>query len=178
MVQCCFTSTETIRLIRTGSPGRPPRLSHNSWTLSFLCSLWYFMQARDDWCFIRFKVGLHVGYVTEKESGARVQEGLFSLCLVIWNLKLADPIQTQSLDTSTSFGAARTVRVWHNCCSPALAFYCSCSVGLTGVGQFLAHTHHQIKHNSLAKQKCLQWQAPDIQNKKHSKQKTKKDEHI
>ena len=26
-VQCCFTSTETIRLIRTGSPGRPPRLS-------------------------------------------------------------------------------------------------------------------------------------------------------
>ena len=31
MVQCCFTSTETIRLIRTGSPGRPPRLSHRSW---------------------------------------------------------------------------------------------------------------------------------------------------
>ena len=29
-VQCCFTSTETIRLIRTGSPGRPPRLSHSS----------------------------------------------------------------------------------------------------------------------------------------------------
>ena len=33
MVQCCFTSTETIRLIRTGSPGRPPRLSHSSRTL-------------------------------------------------------------------------------------------------------------------------------------------------
>ena len=30
MVQCCFTSTETIRLIRTGGPGRPPRLSHSS----------------------------------------------------------------------------------------------------------------------------------------------------
>ena len=30
MVQCCFTSTETIRLIRTGSPGRPPRLSHTA----------------------------------------------------------------------------------------------------------------------------------------------------
>ena len=30
MVQCCFTSTETIRLVRTGSPGRPPRLSHSS----------------------------------------------------------------------------------------------------------------------------------------------------
>ena len=29
MVQCCFTSTETIRLIRTGSPGRPPRLLHS-----------------------------------------------------------------------------------------------------------------------------------------------------
>ena len=34
MVQCCFTSTETIRLIRTGSPGRPPRLSHSSLTLT------------------------------------------------------------------------------------------------------------------------------------------------
>ena len=34
MVQRCFTSTETIKLIRTGSPGRPPRLSHSSWTLS------------------------------------------------------------------------------------------------------------------------------------------------
>ena len=34
MVQCCFTSTETVRLIRTESPRRPPRLSHSSWTLS------------------------------------------------------------------------------------------------------------------------------------------------
>ena len=34
MVQCCFTSTETIRLIRTGSPEQPPRLSHTSWTLA------------------------------------------------------------------------------------------------------------------------------------------------
>ena len=33
MVQCCFTSTETIRLIRTGSPGRSPSLSRSSWTL-------------------------------------------------------------------------------------------------------------------------------------------------
>ena len=30
MVQCCFTSTETIRLIRTGSPRWPPQLSHSS----------------------------------------------------------------------------------------------------------------------------------------------------
>ena len=30
-VQCCrFTSSETIRLIRTGNPGQPPRLSHSS----------------------------------------------------------------------------------------------------------------------------------------------------
>ena len=32
-VQCCFTSTETVRLIRMKSPGRPPRLSRSSWTL-------------------------------------------------------------------------------------------------------------------------------------------------
>ena len=30
MVQCCFTSTKTVRLIRTESPGQPPRLSHSS----------------------------------------------------------------------------------------------------------------------------------------------------
>ena len=35
MVQCCFMSTEAVRLVRTESPGRPPRLSHISWTLSF-----------------------------------------------------------------------------------------------------------------------------------------------
>ena len=29
--RCCFTSTETVRLIRDGSPRRPPRLSHSSW---------------------------------------------------------------------------------------------------------------------------------------------------
>ena len=34
MVQCCFTSTETVRLIRTENPGRLPRLSHSCWTLS------------------------------------------------------------------------------------------------------------------------------------------------
>ena len=32
MVQYCLTSTETRRLFRTDSPGRPPRLSHSSWT--------------------------------------------------------------------------------------------------------------------------------------------------
>ena len=38
MVQYCFTSTETIMLFRTESPGRPPRLSHSSLTLPiFLC---------------------------------------------------------------------------------------------------------------------------------------------
>ena len=34
-VQYCFTSTETIRLVRTESPGQPPRLSHTSWALIF-----------------------------------------------------------------------------------------------------------------------------------------------
>ena len=34
MVQYNFTSTETRRLVRTGSPGRPPRLSYSSWTMT------------------------------------------------------------------------------------------------------------------------------------------------
>ena len=36
MVQYSFTSTETRRLVRTDSPGRPPRLSHSSWTVKVL----------------------------------------------------------------------------------------------------------------------------------------------
>ena len=32
MVQYSFTTTETRSLVRTDSPGRPPRLSHSSWT--------------------------------------------------------------------------------------------------------------------------------------------------
>ena len=34
MVQYSFTSTETRRLVRTDSPGRPPRLSHSSCTMT------------------------------------------------------------------------------------------------------------------------------------------------
>ena len=34
MVQYSFTSMETRRLVRTDSPGRPPRLSHSSWTMT------------------------------------------------------------------------------------------------------------------------------------------------
>ena len=33
MVQYSFTSTKTRRLVRTDSPGQPPRLSHSSWTI-------------------------------------------------------------------------------------------------------------------------------------------------
>ena len=32
-VECYFTSTVTLGLLGTGSPGRPPRLSHSSWAV-------------------------------------------------------------------------------------------------------------------------------------------------
>ena len=38
MVQYCFMSTESVRLVRTDSPGRPPRLSHSSWTMCLSAS--------------------------------------------------------------------------------------------------------------------------------------------
>ena len=37
MVQYSFTSTETKRLVRTDSPGRPPRLSHSSSAMRHRC---------------------------------------------------------------------------------------------------------------------------------------------
>ena len=39
-VQCCFTSIETVGLLGTGSPGRPPRLSHTSSALEPPSSFW------------------------------------------------------------------------------------------------------------------------------------------
>ena len=38
MVRYSFTSTETRKLVRTDSPGRPSRLSHSSWTM--WCTYW------------------------------------------------------------------------------------------------------------------------------------------
>ena len=48
MVQYSFTSTEARRLVRTDSPGRPPPLSHSSWTIGAVaqghsCSLFITM---------------------------------------------------------------------------------------------------------------------------------------
>ena len=37
MVQYSITSTETRRFVRTDSSGRPPRLSHSSWTTPTSC---------------------------------------------------------------------------------------------------------------------------------------------
>ena len=42
MVQYSFMSTETMRLVRTDSPGRPPRLSHSSWTMNSLLRTVFF----------------------------------------------------------------------------------------------------------------------------------------
>ena len=75
MVQYCFTSTETRRLVRTDSPGRPPRLSHSSWTilkpmmmstfiahdsinLNAQCAeLWAILAVRQRWHTIRLRLG-------------------------------------------------------------------------------------------------------------------------
>ena len=40
MVQCCFMSTETVRLIRTESLGQPPQLSRSSWTPTSFLTKW------------------------------------------------------------------------------------------------------------------------------------------
>ena len=40
MVQYSFTSMETRRLVRMDSPGRPPQLSHSSWTTWERCCCW------------------------------------------------------------------------------------------------------------------------------------------
>ena len=49
-VQCCFTSTETVRLVRTESPGWPPRLSHSTWTLlSYILPIYFYSGLDSVW---------------------------------------------------------------------------------------------------------------------------------
>ena len=55
MVQYSFTSSETRRLVRTDSPGRPPRLSHSSWTMT---SVWLKMMM--SWCLMSSDVIWHI----------------------------------------------------------------------------------------------------------------------
>ena len=51
-----FTSTKTRRFVRTDSPGRPPRLSHSSWTMPF-CGLPMMMMS---WCLMSSDVIWHI----------------------------------------------------------------------------------------------------------------------
>ena len=49
MVQYCFKSMETIRLVRTVSPGQPPQLSHSSWTMAVFFKLIIIMKIHKKW---------------------------------------------------------------------------------------------------------------------------------
>ena len=55
MVQYSFMSMEARRLVRTDSPGQPPRLSHSSRTMTFDCC--YF-----ECCFVAWKKGLSLKF--------------------------------------------------------------------------------------------------------------------
>ena len=58
VVQCCFTSTETIILVRTESPGRPPRLLHSCWALRAQASAWICILVRGPVCSPRTQHGI------------------------------------------------------------------------------------------------------------------------
>ena len=62
-VQEIFTSAETRRLVRTDSPGRPPRLSHISWTMH-LSYTWYYYYSPSEAVIsiIRPKQSAKIGY--------------------------------------------------------------------------------------------------------------------
>ena len=105
MVRYCFTSTKTVRLVRTGSPGRPPRLSHSSWTLTLLlvvdcfytalfsvldqtARIWFYMS---DYLFIArvlTALALVVPHETAAVSARSVHTILTTMHLVLLKLEL------------------------------------------------------------------------------------------
>ena len=79
MVQYSCTSTETRRLVRTDSPGRPPRLSHSFWTIC--CKMFPAAFNRD---------------VT---GAQRVLEGVFvALCLSTLPCECREPVRFRAED--------------------------------------------------------------------------------
>ena len=78
MVQYCFTSTETIRLVRTESPGRPPRLSHSFWALTRSFLFWLLL------------LGSFFSHDLSYPA-LRFCRFTFSLALIVWSFLLIDP---------------------------------------------------------------------------------------
>jgi len=90
MVQYCFTFTETMRLVRTDSPGRPPRLSHSSWTMNtgalglvlfqiFTLSVDYLLELRKrtrrrDWTSFGYTSRFSYNYIYRKTIRHLLQE--------------------------------------------------------------------------------------------------------
>ena len=78
MVQYSFTSTETRRLARTDSPGRPPRLSHSSRTMTAPVAIDVYNGL------FSVSPGRRVSSLSD------VYHGLFSLSLGRWVCSLSD----------------------------------------------------------------------------------------
>ena len=111
MVRCCFTSTETVRLIRTESPGRPPWLSHSSWIFILFFSF---------------------SFCTQSYEQGKILDGVIYLfaeltCLIAFVLTLFRG-QTQSI---SSFRTRRKTRV---CTLSRWAF---CQNSVTGACSFV-----------------------------------------
>ena len=94
---CCFTSRETVQTIETGSPGRPPRLSHSSWVLKSLRSSPVLLYVhRDPYGLLLILLG------TFEEPWTATSP----LCIQLF-LSSAGPLFSSSVLPSNSFGRCR-----------------------------------------------------------------------
>ena len=137
LVQCCFTSTETVRLIRTESPRRSPQLSHSSWTLTVMpfhrnsslskifntpvnVSIWHVQQAWHDPCLISVPgCAQHMGSVPKNCSSIYINFGMTNSGL-IKSIAGQLPVPDMSSDIGTelafiSFSLAEWLPVHFKC---------------------------------------------------------------
>ena len=93
-VQYSFMSTEKWRLVRTDSPGRPPRLSHSSWTIECVIAI-LFLTSTVAWsnayseigpevrCDLSRRLARKITKLIHSTKSASLNRPVITVCLVI-----------------------------------------------------------------------------------------------
>ena len=121
MVQYSITTTETRRLVRTDSPGRPPRLSHSSWTMSKgTSSCRPNITVMADWAFYTKYMSLllllpipllNSPWVSVRSPSTLCSSKTITIC--IWHTNLCHPrVNTKTFGERSFFYAGPSV--WNN----------------------------------------------------------------
>ena len=110
MVHYSFTSTETMRLVRTDSPGRPPRLSHSSWTIKSFVGHFPHLQLVEHHTYTHFKKCTLLYISTTHRLYNKQNEWCCTSTETIRHWGMGGGVQVEMNSSSKCFGPQRRKR--------------------------------------------------------------------